>query len=69
MAVIGNVHIGKCLPIGGCSILDYSGKGFAHLTVGFWGFLQLICHVLYSWAFIGLRAAYDHPSYGRHHGV
>ena len=35
MAVMGNVHIGKYLPIGGCSIPDYSGKGFVHLTVGF----------------------------------
>ena len=64
MAVIGNVHIGKCPPSSGCSIPDCSGKGFVCLTMGFWGFLQLICHILYSWAFLGLCAAYDHPFHG-----
>ena len=61
---MGNVHIGKYLPYGGCSILDSSGKGFVCLMAGFWGFLQLICHILYSWIFSGLCAAYDHSSYG-----
>ena len=69
MVVIGNVYICECPPNGGCSILDYSEEGFVYLMVGFWGFLQLVCHVLYSWAFIGLCAAYDHPSYGRRHSV
>ena len=64
MVVIGNIHISKCLPNGGCSILDYSGEGFVHLTAGFWGSLQLVCHVLYSWVFIGICAAYYHPSHG-----
>ena len=35
-----------------------------HLMAGFWGFLQLVCHVFYSWTFSGLCAAYDHSSYG-----
>ena len=64
MAVMGNVHIGKCLPYSGCSISDSSRKDFVCLTVGFWGFLQLVCHVLYSWTLSGLCAAYDHSSYG-----
>ena len=64
MAVMRNVHIGKYPPHSGCSIPDSSGKGFVHLTVGFWGFLQLICHILYSWTFSGLCAAYDHPFHG-----
>ena len=69
MAVIGNVHISECLPRDGCSIPDCSGKGSVHLTAGFLGFLQLICHVPYSWAFLRLCAAYDHPPYGCCHGV
>ena len=69
MVVIGNVYICECLPNDGSSILDYSWEGFVHLAAGFWGFLQLIHHILYIWAFVGLCAAYDHPSYGCRHSV
>ena len=33
--VIGNVHIGKCLPNSRFSIPDYSGEGLVCPTVGF----------------------------------
>ena len=64
MAVMENVHIGKCLPHSVCSISASSGIGFVHLMAGFWGFSQLICHILYSWTFSGLCAAYDHSFHG-----